>query len=79
MPDAVAIPKLISAKTVAAETGLSIWRLYELAREGRIPHRRLGRSVMFTREALAAQLIAQLVAQLMAQGPAAVAVAVARS
>lgn len=47
------LPRLLSAQQVAAETGLSAYRVYELARLGKLPHRKLGRSVVFTREALA--------------------------
>ncbi|MBA3555496.1 MAG: helix-turn-helix domain-containing protein [Gemmatimonadales bacterium] len=47
------LPRLLSARQVAAETGLSAYRIYELARLGKLPHRKLGRSVVFTREALA--------------------------
>ena len=48
--------KLISARDVATQTGLSIWRVYELCREKKIPHRRLGRSVWFVAEVLGAFL-----------------------
>jgi excisionase family DNA binding protein len=50
------IPKLLSAREVAKATGLSVWSLYDLARQHRIPHRRLGRKVVFTAESLTAFL-----------------------
>ena len=50
MPD-IAIPKLLSARDVAEATGLSIWAVYDLVREGHIPHRRLGRKVVFSAQA----------------------------
>ena len=56
MPDeSPRLPSLISAKEASVESGgrLSPYRLYELARERRIPHVRLGRSVFFPRESLA--------------------------
>jgi excisionase family DNA binding protein len=56
MAEAVAIPKLISARQVAEATGLPYHRVFELAREGKIPCVRLGRSVWFTAEAVAAVL-----------------------
>jgi excisionase family DNA binding protein len=55
MADA-AIPRLISAQDVAAATGLTVYRVYELAREGRLPHRRLGRQVWFVAEEVSAFL-----------------------
>ena len=47
------LPRLLNAKQVAAETGLSVWAVYDAVRENRIPHRKIGRRVVFTREALA--------------------------
>jgi len=55
MPE-VAIPKLITAREVAQATGLTPWRIYELVREHRLPQVRVGRSVWFTQESIAAYL-----------------------
>jgi excisionase family DNA binding protein len=40
-------PKWVSVAYVADRTGFSRWTLYEMAREGRIPAHRIGRSVKF--------------------------------
>ena len=47
---------LVPVKVLAPELGISIWTLYSLARENRIPHRRLGRSVKFSRPEIEAWL-----------------------
>ena len=47
------VPRLLSARHVAEQTGLSLYRVYELARLGILPHKRLGRSVVFTADAVA--------------------------
>lgn len=47
------LPHLDTADEISADTGLPEWRLYELARRGLIPHVRLGRSVRFSRSAVA--------------------------
>jgi excisionase family DNA binding protein len=49
-------PPVDQRQAVADATGLKLYRVYELAREGRLPHRRFGRSVRFTAEAVAAYL-----------------------
>ena len=41
------LPKLVTADEVSESLGLSRWRVYELAREGIIPHVRIGRSMRF--------------------------------
>jgi excisionase family DNA binding protein len=46
------MPRLLTAKEVASELGLTPFRVYELARLGLLPSIRLGRSVRFPREAL---------------------------
>jgi excisionase family DNA binding protein len=43
----MSLPHLIDAAEVATALGLSKWRVYELAREGVIPHVRIGRSMRF--------------------------------
>jgi excisionase family DNA binding protein len=48
--------RLLSAKVLAPELGMSVWTLYALARENRIPHRRLGRSIRFSRSEIEAWL-----------------------
>lgn len=44
--DAV-LPRLLTAKAVAAATGIPTWRIYELTRSGDIPHVRLGRAIRY--------------------------------
>lgn len=41
------LPRLMKADEVSEQTGLSAHRLYELCRQGEIPHARIGRSVRF--------------------------------
>jgi excisionase family DNA binding protein len=41
------LPRLLRAHEVADQTGLSLARVYELAREGLMPCIRLGRAVRF--------------------------------
>ena len=41
------LPRLLTASELADQIGISKFRLYELCREGAIPHIRLGRSVRF--------------------------------
>jgi excisionase family DNA binding protein len=50
------LPKLHSARQVAEATGLSLYRVYELCRLGVLPHRRLGRSIRFSADSVAAFL-----------------------
>jgi hypothetical protein len=49
---------MVTAKELEQLTGgrISSWRWYELARERRVPHRRLGRQVLFPLAKLAAFL-----------------------
>lgn len=44
-----ALPRLVTADVVAEETGLKKSRVYELVRQGVLPHARIGRSVRFDR------------------------------
>ena len=54
---AEALPKLITAPELAEKfDSISRDRLYELAREGLIPHVKIGRSVRFSAQAIAAWL-----------------------
>ena len=50
------LPRLISARDVADQTGLSVARVYELAREARMPCIRLGRAMRFDGDAVRAWL-----------------------
>lgn len=50
------LPRLATAKEVAAATGLSLPRVYELARLGYMPVIRLGRSMRFDLATVAAWL-----------------------
>ncbi|BDG59924.1 helix-turn-helix domain-containing protein [Caldinitratiruptor microaerophilus] len=44
--------RLATAREIAAEYGLRVERVYELARQSLIPHVRVGRSVRFDRLAV---------------------------
>jgi len=46
------LPRLLTAKDVSAQTGLAVWRIFHLAREGSLPVVRIGRSCFFTAEAI---------------------------
>ena len=46
------LPRLLHTAEVAGMTGISKARLYELVREGSIPHVRLGRAVRYPAPAL---------------------------
>jgi excisionase family DNA binding protein len=50
----MSIPKLETAEWVAERLGIPKHRLYELVRAGAIPHVRLGRSVRFNPDRVAA-------------------------
>jgi len=53
MPEPTEVfPRLLTASELASQLGLSRFRLYELCREGMIPHVRLGRSVRFQPKAV---------------------------
>jgi excisionase family DNA binding protein len=39
------LPRLMRAREVSEQTGLSLARIYELARRDEIPHVRVGRSI----------------------------------
>lgn len=41
------LPRLLKAEELADLLGLPLWRVYELAREKRIPRVRIGRSLRF--------------------------------
>lgn len=47
------LPSLLTAREVAAQTGLSVARIYEGGREGWLPCVRLGRAMRFQASALA--------------------------
>ena len=53
---AVRLPRLVSVEAIARQTGLSTAQLYRYAREGLIPHWRLGRTVKLSEAAVAAWL-----------------------
>lgn len=46
----------ITAQEAAELLRVSTWRVYELCREGHLPHVRLGRTVRLSRTAVLAQL-----------------------
>lgn len=46
------LPKLYSAKEVAKATGLPLWRIYELTREGMIPHVSVGARYRYAEDQL---------------------------
>ena len=46
------LPRLLTARQVAEDTGLPLARVYELAREGAMPCVRLGRAMRFDAEEL---------------------------
>ena len=50
------LPRLISARDVADQTGLPLARVYQLAREDRMPCIRLGRAMRFDGDAVRAWL-----------------------
>jgi len=50
------LPRLLTAQLVAEYLDLPLWRVYELAREGQIPHIRIGRSLRFDPNAVSAWL-----------------------
>lgn len=54
-PTAV-LPKLISADELAQAIGVNRWRIYELVRQGQLPHVRLGLTVKFDPTKIAAWL-----------------------
>jgi len=47
-----ALPRLMTAQDVARDTGIPLARVYELARDGDLPHVRLGRALRFDAEAV---------------------------
>lgn len=52
------LPRLMTAKEVATETGLPLARIYFLARTGEMPVIRLGRAMRFDAEAVSEWLAA---------------------
>jgi excisionase family DNA binding protein len=50
----ITLPKLVPAPPIAESLGVTPWRIYELVRQNRIPHVRLGRSVRFDPAKIAA-------------------------
>lgn len=47
------LPRLLTVADVAEQTGLKEWRVYELASSDQIPHKRIGRRIMFVPAAVA--------------------------
>ena len=52
-PSTVVLPRLLTAHAVAAQTGLPLARIYELARAGDMPVIRFGRAMRFDPNAVA--------------------------
>lgn len=50
--DALLLGDVLSADAAAALLGVSRWTLYEAANRHELPHRRLGRRMLFSRRAL---------------------------
>lgn len=50
------LPKTITTRQLADALGMSAWRVYELAREGHIPHVRVKRSILFLEDEVEAWL-----------------------
>jgi len=48
------LPRLLTARQVADQTGIPLSRVYELTREGDLPHVRMGRAVRYSAPALRA-------------------------
>lgn len=49
---------LLTTQQVTEQTGIPVWKLYELARDGAIPAVRLGKSLRFHPEALSSWIAA---------------------
>lgn len=47
LPKATWRMKLVTVKVIAEMLGVTVWRVYELARAGQIPVTRIGRSMRF--------------------------------
>lgn len=54
MSGATPVPRLLKVPDVIRLTGLPQWRVYELVADGKIPHMRVGRTLRFSEQALAA-------------------------
>jgi len=57
-PELAPLPKLLTAGEVAQARGLRLHRIYQLCREGLIPHVKIGRSIRFSRQEVAEWLAA---------------------
>lgn len=51
--DSGVLPRLAPAREIAEELGVSEWRLYDAARRGLIPVVPIGRTIRFSRAAIA--------------------------
>jgi excisionase family DNA binding protein len=51
-PDTPALGEVLTADEAAALLGVSRWTLYSAANRHEVPHRRLGRRMLFSRRAL---------------------------
>ncbi|MHB8308504.1 MAG: helix-turn-helix domain-containing protein [Candidatus Desulforudaceae bacterium] len=49
---AEALPAIMTADQAAEFLGCSAWSVREYSRQGRIPHRRIGRKYIFSKDAL---------------------------
>ena len=57
-PDLAPLPELLTAGELNKETKILVPRIYQLCREGLIPHVRIGRSIRFSRQEVAGWLAA---------------------
>lgn len=53
MNESVKVPRLLRVREVAALSGLQRFRVYQLIREGQLPHLRVGRTYRIPEDALA--------------------------
>jgi excisionase family DNA binding protein len=51
-PDTLSLGEVLTADEAAALLGVSRWTLYSAANRHEVPHRRLGRRMLFSRRAL---------------------------
>jgi excisionase family DNA binding protein len=52
LPPALSLGDVVTADEAAALLGVSRWTLYSAANRREVPHRRLGRRMLFSRHAL---------------------------
>jgi excisionase family DNA binding protein len=44
------LPQMMRAHEAAARAGITLWTIYSLCRQNKIPQRRLGKSILIPRE-----------------------------